>query len=603
LSCPRRPAPARRPPARPFLLPFLAAIGAALLPPPAVLAAETGPFSFTGQVSLGTAVRTDGRDADLLVPGNAAAVGAAGRAGAGRNQDDGNLNYAKGDRIATVLKGLFDAELKLAGGGARLRLKAWHDATLEHGDVPWGNLPNGFAADRPLSDAGFARRARFSGVVAEDAYIYGDFAPGGLPLLARLGWQTLDWGSRSTIPGGLAAVTPVDFAAARRPGALAEETQIAIPALFARLKLDALSGVEGFYQFGFRPNELQGCGTFFSAADYAAAGCDKIMLAANSAASDRALLAAGSYVGRAADREPRDGGQFGVAFTRSVPELGTQFAAHASRYHSRMPMYGAVKASNPGGAPLIPPFGPGDVQYFAEYPEDIASYSLSFASRLPGIALMGELTHRPNQPVQLSTIDLLYAFTSNTLPTPLRADAQATPAGGHYSGYDRLKVTHLALGAAKPLPGLLGAAETSLAGELGAKFVHDLPDPSRRRYGRSDVFGQSAFAGVAGNGIANASDDGYVTDSSWGYRVKFAMTYRAVAAGLDLSPSLAFVHDVEGWSPDGVFSAGRKIAVLALRAEYRKDWYGELAFHAIAAGRSFNAGDRGYASLVVGMKF
>lgn len=600
MSFPRRPAPARGFRARPALLPILAAI---VLPQPAVLAAETAPFSFKGQLSLGTAVRTDSRDADLLVPGNASAIGSGGQASAGRNQDDGNLNYARGDRIATVLKGLFDAELKLPGGGALLRLKAWHDATLEQGDVPWGNLPNNFAADRPLGDNGFSRRARFSGIVAEDAYVYGDFAPGGLPLYARLGWQTLDWGSRSSIPGGLAAVMPIDFSAARRPGALAEEMNIAIPALFARLKFDELSSIEGFYQFGFRPNELQGCGTFFAAADYTADGCDKIMLAASTVPSDRTLLAAGSYVGRADDRAPRDGGQFGVGLTRTVPALGTQFAVHASRYHSRMPMYGAVKASNPGGAPLIPPFGPGDVQYFAEYPEDIASYSLSFASRLPGIALMGELTHRPNQPVQLSSIDLLYAFTSNTLPTPLRADAQATPAGGHYSGYDRLKVTHLALGASKPLPGMLGAAEASLAGEIGAKFVHDLPSAKLRRYGRSDVFGQSAFAGSGSVGIANPSSDGYVTDTSWGYRLKFALAYRNVASGLDLLPSLAFVHDVKGWSPDSVFSAGRKIAVLALRGEYRKDWYGEIALHAIAAGHSYNAGDRGYASLVAGVKF
>jgi hypothetical protein len=596
-----RPQPARRR----FARCALPALLAALLPLPPASAGEAAPLSLKGEITLGTAVRTDGRDAGLIPTGNATAIGTAGTAPAGRNQDDGNLNYGRGDVFSTVLKGLFDAELKLAGGGALLRIKAWHDATLEHGEVPWGNLPNGFAAGRPLSDAGFSRRARFSGIVAEDAYVYGDYAPAGLPLHARLGWQSLDWGSRSTTPGGLATVTPVDFSAARRPGATPEEMRIAIPALFARLKPDELTSIEGFYQFGFRPNELQGCGTFFAAADYAADGCDKIMLAASAAPSDRALLAAGSYIGRADDRSPRDSGQFGVGFTRTVPALGTQFAAYASRYHSRMPMYGAVKASNPGGAPLIPPFGPGDVRYFAEYPEDVLSYSLSFASRLPGIALMGELTHRPNQPVQLSTIDLLYAFSSNTLPTPLRADAQATPAGGHYSGYDRLQVTHLALGAAKPLPALLGAAEASLAGEVGAKFIHDLPDPARRRYGRSDVFGQSAYAGAAAGspGIANASRDGYVTDSSWGYRAKLALTYRNVASGLDLLPSVAFVHDVRGWSPDGIFSAGRKIAVLALRGEYRRDWYGELALHAIAAGKSFNAGDRSYASAMVGMKF
>lgn len=583
---------------RPFMLhqslPLLTLL-AALLPSHPVLAAEGSALTFTGQISLGTAVRTDHRDSNLLIPGNAATVGIAGQATAGRNQDDGNLNYDRGDRIGSVLKGLFDAEFKLAGGGARLRLKAWHDATLEHADVPWGNQANNYAANQPLSDVGFSRRARFSGLVAEDAYVYSDFAPGGRALHTRLGWQTLDWGRRSTIPGGLASVMPVDLSAVHRPGATSEEVLIAIPAVFARLKWDPLSSIEGFYQLGFRPNDLPGCGTFFSTADFASAGCDKVMLAPNGMPNDRALLAAGSYAGRADDRAPRDGGQFGIGFTRIVPAIGTQFSGHASRYHSRTPMFGAVKASNPGGAPLTPPFGPGDVQYFAEYPEDITSFSLSFASRLPGIALIGEVTHRPNQPVQLSSTDLLYAFTSNTLPTPLRGDAQTTPAGGHYSGYDRRKVTHFSLGAAKPLPGLLGAAECSLAGEIGAKFVHDLPDLMQRRYGGAEAFYQPSGPG--------ASSTSFVSDYSWGYRLKFAMTYREVATGFDLQPSLAFVHDVDGWSPDGVFSAGRKVAVFALRGVYQKDWYGEIALHAMTAGEAFNAGDRSHASLVVGTKF
>lgn len=562
------------------------------------------PFVFNGQFSLGTAVRTDSRDPKLLPSGNAAAVGATGLAPAGRNQDDGNLNYDKGDTVSTVLKGLFDVEYRQPGGGALLRIKAWHDATLERDAVPWGNTANGFAANQPLSDDGFSRRARFSGIVAEDAYVYGDYAPAGRALHARLGWQTLDWGSRSSIPGGLASIVPIDYSAQRRPGATADEGHIAIPAAFARLQLDPLSSIEGFYQLAFVPNELPGCGTFFATVDYAAQGCNMVMLSPSIAATDRALYAAGSYMGRVDDLPVSDSGQFGIAYAQTVPAIGTRFAFHASRYHSRMPMYGPIKNSNPGNVPLIPPFGSGDVRYFAEYPEDIQSYSLSFASRLPGIALMGEYTYRPNQPVQLSPVDLLYAFTSNVLPSPLRADAAATPAGGIYHGYDRLKVSHLTLGASKPLPGILGATEATLSGELGAKFVHDLPDVSVRRYGRSDVFGQTGFAGTAASpAIANASNDGYVTASSWGYRLKFALAYRNVGAGLDLLPSLTLAHDVSGWSPDGVFNEGRRVVVLALRGEYRKDYYGEFAIQSIAGGSTNNASDRSLASLVVGMKY
>ena len=583
-------------------VPFLAALAH-----PVLAAEETAGqsvFSFTGQVSLGTAVRADDRDPRLLPTGNATALGIAGLARAGRNQDDGNLNYAKGDTVATVLKGLFDLAYRQPGGGAFLRLKAWHDAALEHDAVPWGNLANGYAAGRPLSDTGFSPRARFSGLVAEDAYVYGDYAPGDKPLHARLGWQTLDWGSRSAIAGGLAAVMPVDHSALRRPGATADEGRIAIPAVFARLQLDARSSVEGFYQLGFRPSELLGCGSFFAAADYAAQGCNMVLLASNPAATDRALYAAGSYMGRADDLPTKDGGQFGIAYQYTVPAIGTQFGFYASRYHSRTPMYGPIKNSNPGNVPLTPPFNAGDVRYFAEYPEGIQSYSLNFASRLPGLYLMGEYTYRPNQPVQLSTVDLLYAFTSNTLPTPLRADAEATPAGGIYHGYDRRKVSHLSLGARLPLAGWLGAHETSISGELGAKFVHDLPDVAVRRYGRSDLYGQSGFGGSTSSpAIANGSNAGYVTASSWGYRLKLALAYRKVAGGLDLLPALTLARDAKGWSPDGVFSAGRQTVALALRGEYRQDYYAELALNAVSGGAANNLSDRSHAAAVIGMKF
>jgi hypothetical protein len=48
--------------------------------------------------------------------------------------------------------------------------------------------------------------------------------------------------------------------------------------------------------------------------------------------------------------------------------------------------------------------------YFMEYPEDIRLYGLSFSTTLPtGTAMSGEISYRPNAPVQLNSTDILFA--------------------------------------------------------------------------------------------------------------------------------------------------------------------------------------------------
>src|SRR5438445_1020323 len=97
-----------------------------------------------GTFTYGTIIRAQNRDPTLLPPGNAAAVGATGTAIGGTNVDDGDLNYARGDRVSTVLKGFVDVDAKYKTFGLFVSGKAWTDFTLRNGDVPHGNVPNGY---------------------------------------------------------------------------------------------------------------------------------------------------------------------------------------------------------------------------------------------------------------------------------------------------------------------------------------------------------------------------------------------------------------------------------------------------------------------------
>lgn len=569
---------------------FPLAAGFAALLPAGALAAEVAlgeaMLDVRGALTLGTVLRTEARDAALLPNANSSLIGVAGTAPGGRNQDDGNLNFARGDAVSTVLKGYVDARVGRGDFAFFSRIKVWHDLVLADEAMPWGHATNGYAAGQPLSQAGSPRRARFSGAAVEDAYVQARFEPRGAPLQIKLGRQTLPWGGGFMIGGGIADLNPVDAPAVRRPGAFAEEKLVAFPALHARLDASPTLALEGFGQFGFEPNVLVPCGTFHSTADFAAPGCDRIWV---TGANDRDTT---GFRTRAPTPGVADGGQFGVSASYRAESLATLFGVRVAQYHSRQPYGSMVKAALPGNA-----------QYLFEYPERIRVFAAEFVTRLRSATIRGELTHRPNQPIQLNGLDLLGAFTTALPNVLLRADANATPVGATYRGYDRKPVTQFQLAANTRRSGILGAAAASFGGEVAVKHVRRLPDVAMRRYGRSDVFGSGPVAGACAGSDVTCSSRGFVTARSWGYRLRLELSYPGVIDGVELKPGIVFGHDVRGWSPDGVFSEGRKAATLSLRGESGPHRFVELAWQQAWGGVYDNARDRDAATLVVGLRF
>lgn len=549
-----------------------------------------------GTITYGTAFRADDRDPSLLPPASAAAIGAVGRAPGGQNADDGNLNFDRGDRVSSVLKAVGGVGLKYQSVGAYVGAKAWRDFVLGEDGVSWGHVPNGYLAGAPLTDSNFHRLAQFSGVELMDAYLHGDFAVANKNLFLRVGKQTIPWSTPGTIRGGLDQINAYDIPAIVRPGAVPEEFDIPAAAVFARLKLSDQTNVEAFYQFRFEPNQIPGCGTFNSHADYAALGCDKVVVGP---LNDRLAIEAGLFAKRASDRYPSDEGQFGIGFTHVVEGLG-RFGTYFANIHSRRWVPSPIKSTRIGLPPLIPGDPDGrNVRYFIEYPENARILGLTFVTRLPdGSAFFAELTHQPNQPVRLNGTDLLNAFASNVAPSLLRADALATPAGAEYHGFDRLRVTQLKFGGSKPLNNVF-----TVAGEAGMSYVHSLPDPSLRRYGRADPYGIGPVSGVCAGPPTQCSNDGFVTSLSWGYRIRLSAILPGLADGMRLKPSFAFGHDVKGWSPDEVFSEKRRAAILALRGEILKRYFVEISWTALWGGRYDVSKDRDVVAAHVGVTF
>jgi len=550
-----------------------------------------GQLSYGGAVTLGQSRRASDRNPDVLNRLNAATVGTPGTATGGRNQDDGNLNFEDGDAFSSVLKAYGQARWRRGGYALQLSAKAWYDHTLEQSLPRWGNLANGLRSDRPLSDAGFDRRSRFSGAVLQEAYAEAEHGLGSATVNLRLGQQWLGWGEASLLGGGVRMVDAIDTPAARRPGSVAGENQV--PALALRARLHWASGfrLDAFVLGRFEPNASTVCGTFHSVADYLDGGCDKTMLGA--AANDRDNLAAGSYLRRSGVVKPSNGGQYGLSLGWGTPQGPWRAALYAANLHHRALLYNMIKTRRTAGAPALPN-DPGGLNpmYEIEYAEDLRLFAIDASVRLAGGVLSAEWSHAPNLPVPLNAGDLVGAFTAvPSTPALLRADERATPPGGRFRGYDRLSVSDLRLGYGRSFAGLAGAELLQLRAQVAGKFVHDLPDVSVRRYRRPDVYGNGPVNGACTGApdSKQCSTEGYVTASAWGIRLRVAGQWR-VGPGWLLQPSFTFGQDLRGWSFDNVLGEGRRTLLAAVRLSSGGAAVGAAAGSAAGAGEGGRAG-------------
>ncbi len=594
--------------------------------------------SFNSQISIGASWRMEAQDPILVTPGNLPGIGTASTSTA----DDGNANFNDGDIYSLILKGVHDLELRKGDFGVFLRGKYWYDEELANGNRPIGNSANLYTPNQPLNDSGFDDFAQASGIELLDAFVYGTWYLGenDAPLDIRLGRQVASWGESTFIQNGINTINPIDVSAFRRPGAEIKEGLLPVSMfLISTSPTDALT-FEAFYQLEWEKTVIDGCGTYFSTADVAATGCNAVTL--TNTFSDQINMANGLFISRQSDIEPDDDGQYGFNIRYFAEGLaGSEFGLYYINYHSRIPYLGGFTSANPvlGGppdAPFIPgnPLG-GNPAYFAEFPEDIELYGFSFATNLAGFAVSGEVSYRPDFPVQINTTEILQGAVGYAPWSTVTPIVFANGFGVPVSGYDDFSVTQAQVTFIRFFDQVMGASRLSFAAEIGGNWVGSLPEQTSQRYGRSPTYGMGAFTPIplAALGIPlpgdltcegffppppfdqlidpivpnsnprNCTNDGYVTDTSWGYRVRASLTYNDVFAGINLTPNFAWSHDVDGYSPNSNFNEGSKALTLGINAEYLNRYTGSLSYTSFSGGEYNTIVDRDFLSFSVSVSF
>jgi Protein of unknown function (DUF1302) len=575
------------------------------------------------QLSVGASWRLKDADSNFIAAVN-------GGTGATGTTDDGNLNFEKNDTFSKIIKGVHDIQLSKDNYGAFVRFKYWYDKELKDESRPHGHSNNGYQPGKALNDDGFADFTKFSGIELLDAYLYANLDFNDIPVDVRLGRQVISWGESTFIQGGLNSTNPFDVSAFRRPGVELKEGLLPVGMLYASAGLTEAFTVEAFYQYEWEKTQIDGCGTLFSAADFAASGCNAVTIAVD----DQTAYAGGFYAQRQADIEPDDGGQYGVAFRYYSEALNdTDFGLYFLNIHSRVPLINGVRTQVPLATGTNQPvFVPRALDptggalsalnpaYNIEFPEDLKYYGASFATNISGIALSGEISYKPDTPMQINGPEILNGALSESPVSKFSQRVTSVGYGEKVQGWDEIDVTQLQFTVVQFYERVLGASRLTFIGEVGGIWSDGAEDwkddSSKQRYGRNAVFGLGNFdlgapgfncealtaAGAVGG---DCKSDGYVTDSAYGYRLRAELDYSDLFGGIGLKPSIAWAHDLEGYSPEPgqQFHEGRKALGLSLEASYKQKYTANIGYTSFSGGSHNILEDKDFVSLSFGISY
>lgn len=550
--------------------------------------------SFDTTLTYGALWRVSGQDKENIGLSN-------GGSKASVNYDNGNQNYERGDLVSSLFKMSNDISLDYKNFGAFVRVLSFYDHAIQNKDF-----------DPLRADQRVIRNRLGHDYEIFDAYVRGSFDIADRSLNVKLGQQVLSWGESTFIPNGINSINPVDVAKLRAPGSELKEAFLPVKMISASLDLTDNISVEAFNQFEWKKTRIEPNGSYFSSNDFASPGGSQV-IAGSGRTNENTANALGVFLPRSADRDASDSGQYGIAFRILAPELNnTEFGIYAMNYHSRTPIVSGTtpadsllnatanaQAANGGAAPNALQVAAAqaailqDSRYYNEYPEDISLYGLSFNTLGPfGVALQGEYSYRPNQPIQTSATDgLIELVTRGQINSSFDQPPIAQAGNVDVAGFKSVKFHQLQMTATQTFGPQLGASQLIGIAEAGYTYM-ELPNNFSFNGNGVDygVGGTPAGAGQPVPNVAQAlqtgnQTKGTATRNSYGYRAVMVANYNNAFQSVNLSPRVAFSHDVHGTSPS--FNQGVKAVSVGLGANYLSQWTADVAYTNFFGGETY----------------
>jgi len=498
-----------------------------------------------------------------------------------------NLFRDAGDVYATPVSFLTDFGMHKDGFGFLTRFSYTYDYTIMNKDCTNCERPNVWpypaggsgapndsvfhGATAGLSDPetingidGAAQNLAGNKFTLYDAFVYGSWEVfGGHPLNVRVGKQVINWGESNISKGGISAsMNPTDLSKATTPGTDVKETLIPQESVYLNFGFTDDISLEAYYTWNWRESTFIGTGTYFSPFDFLGTGYNPDLFVRG--------------IEKSGEQEP-SGGQYGVNMHFIIPSWNY---ADLGIYYTRNHAYNPYIGLNEGYMPRVDPARPDGAMtldgYQWIYGEDQDTYAISLNGEtiLDGSFAL-ELNLKTDyfdtrecrnlfgiSGVQVADLGGLHVGTAFGFSDPRGAysainDDQGTIPGcdvGNSDVYTLLGNFTRSVGT-----DFLGADKISTIFDFSMVWIDGMSfgDPTDRvntsptsPTGQSDAtVDPGRFDGVDGL-------DRPLTDFSWGYVGVLALQYNDVFANVNVSPTIIWVHNVEGYTP---FNAGAMV--------------------------------------------
>lgn len=438
------------------------------------------------------------------------------------NGDDGDRNLAHG-LVSNEFEVTPILDIRDGDWGAHFSGDAYINTPYlgtNQNDSPGTNNPLSIAKNNNFTSA--TRNVEGLNAQVLDAFVYGTktFGEGGTQSATlKVGRQTLLWGQSLFLSNnGIAAgMAPFDVITAdNTPNAQTQQLILPVGQVVATYQPNAVVTLQGYYQFQWQPDLLEGAGSFFSSTDILDKG------------GQRLLFAPYYGVPREKDiRPPKQNGQFGLA--AEFTEGGYDFGFYALRYDSKAPtVYLSPTASN----------------YRVVYPRDIWIEGTSLSTTFGPVNVGGEISFR--QHMNLATGANVSA-TNNASSNP------AYPLGNTWAGQ---------ASAIYVSPGLpFDPGGVSVEGEIG--FNHVL----------SVTANKGALPSAANGGLPR-------TPTAAAMEVVVTPNYYSVLPHLDIGFPIGLSYNLFGRSQvDASENHGTGSFTAGITATYKVTWIANLTFY------------------------
>ncbi|HEX5394032.1 MAG TPA: DUF1302 domain-containing protein [Rhodocyclaceae bacterium] len=519
--------------------------------------------SFDSTITAGVGVRASAPGCNTIIgtnfTGPAAPTGSGAPAGCLDNasgyNDQGNLNYKKGQAFTSYLKGTHELLLKLPDDYKFMARVNWlQDFAAGH--------PSGYIGGANTTGQAFpgdAKRELEFKARLLDLWVSKEFDIAGQRARWRAGNQVISWGESLFMSGGINQTNAVDIMRLSQPGTQLKEALLPAPIVSVASGAGEGFNIEAYTQLAWNKNYFPPVGSYWSVATIG-----------NGAAA----------AGTPTEKTPRNDGQFGVSLRYKPTDVQANFGLYVMRYHDKSPVLNFASPATP--ATPAPRFS---------YLEDRMLYGASVNFPLGNWAIGSELSYRPKDAVTLNA-----NAVNNVNSGACLADGKCYVEEKKYQ-FHLTGLRQLMPGDDGPLLNLLGADSGLFMIEAAAVHYPKL---------KSTYQGVPVAAGQWGWGALNANDS-WLTNgllagtnagmsavgdkTSWGYSLDFSWTYDGtLIPGWQVSPEIFYFEAVKGRTPNAaaMFMEGAKSANYILTfTQNPANWTVALNYATFWGGSSF----------------